>query len=315
MAERLATLVGIYALFGLGYQIVFGQPAPSISRKARCSASAPMRRRSRRRIRPVCSGLAPLAAAAVAALAAPPILRLQSHYFALATLALASLINLAAVNAESLTGGANGLVGFGVALPRGSTVAILVWLVLIAGVAAYAWVFGADGREGGLLRDAPLVAASLGIDAGLWRFLAFVIGGACAGLAGGFSAALTGVVSPEATGFSVMLLASPPWWSAARAIRSAPCWAPRSRCCCPSCSAACREAGCWPMPPRHSPSCCGRPRDGWPVRPPARDADPAGGAARPAHGASRSAVSGSASVASRRWATCPSPSRAVRSSG
>jgi branched-chain amino acid transport system permease protein len=33
-----------------------------------------------------------------------------------------------------------------------------------------------------------------------------VIGGACAGLAGGFAAALTGVVSPEATGFSVMLL-------------------------------------------------------------------------------------------------------------
>ena len=25
MAERLATLVGIYALLGLGYQIVFGQ--------------------------------------------------------------------------------------------------------------------------------------------------------------------------------------------------------------------------------------------------------------------------------------------------
>ena len=62
------------------------------------------------------------------------------------------------------------------------------------------------GEKARLLRDAPLVAASFGLAAGLWRFLAFVIGGAGAGLAGGFSAALTGVVSPEATGFSVMLL-------------------------------------------------------------------------------------------------------------
>ena len=53
-----------------------------------------------------------VAAAIAAALAAAPMLRLQSHYFALATLALASLVNLVAVHAESLTGGANGLVGF-----------------------------------------------------------------------------------------------------------------------------------------------------------------------------------------------------------
>jgi branched-chain amino acid transport system permease protein len=74
-------------------------------------------------------------------------------------------------------------------------------------VIAYASVFrGAMGEQARLLRDAPLVAASVGIDSALWRFVAFVIGGALAGLAGGFSAALTGVVSPEATGFSVMLL-------------------------------------------------------------------------------------------------------------
>jgi branched-chain amino acid transport system permease protein len=62
------------------------------------------------------------------------------------------------------------------------------------------------GEKARLLRDAPLVAASVGLSAALWRFTAFVVGGACAGLAGGFSAALTGVVSPEVTGFSVMLL-------------------------------------------------------------------------------------------------------------
>jgi branched-chain amino acid transport system permease protein len=93
------------------------------------------------------------------------------------------------------------------ALPRGRTLAIVVWLVLAAGVVVYATVFrGTVGEKTRLLRDAPLVAATLGIDGALWRFSAFVVGGAVAGLAGGFSAALTGVVSPEATGFSVMLL-------------------------------------------------------------------------------------------------------------
>jgi branched-chain amino acid transport system permease protein len=208
MAERLATLIGIYALLGLGYQIVFGQlRALSLAQGALFGVGAYATALTAPHLGPFALLAAPLAAAAVAALAAPPMLRLQSHYFALATLALASLINLVAVNAEDLTGGANGLVGFGMALPRGATLTILVWFVLAAAVIAYASIFkGATGEKARLLRDAPLVAASVGIDAALWRFLAFVIGGACAGLAGGFSAALTGVVSPEATGFSVMLL-------------------------------------------------------------------------------------------------------------
>ena len=208
MTERLATLVGIYALLGLGYQVVFGQlRALNLAQGALFGVGAYATALTAPLLGPFALLIAPLAAAAVAALAAPPILRLQSHYFALATLALASLINLVAVNAEDLTGGANGLVGFGLGLPHGTTLAIVVWLVLLAAVAAYASIFkGTMGEKARLLRDAPLVAASVGIDAALWRFTAFVVGGACAGLAGGFSAALTGVVSPEATGFSVMLL-------------------------------------------------------------------------------------------------------------
>ena len=65
---------------------------------------------------------------------------------------------------------------------------------------------GPLGETARLLREAPLAAATLGIDGARWRFAAFVVGGALAGLAGACSAALSGVVSPEATGFSVMLL-------------------------------------------------------------------------------------------------------------
>jgi branched-chain amino acid transport system permease protein len=208
MVERLATLVGLYGLLGLGYQIVFGQlGALNLAQGALFGVGAYVTALTASRLGPVALLLAPLAAALVAALAAPPILRLRAHSFALATLALASLINLAAVNVESLTGGANGLMGFGGALPRGTLLMVLVWLALGAAVAAYAAVFrGTMGDKAHLLREAPLVAASVGIDAARWRFVAFVIGGAAAGLAGGFSAALTGVVSPEATGFAGMLL-------------------------------------------------------------------------------------------------------------
>ena len=208
LGQRLVTLVGIYALLGLGYQIVFGQlRAFNLAQGALFGVGAYAAALSAPFVGGQAFLVSILAAAIVAALAAAPILRLQSHYFALATLALASLINLVAVHAESLTGGANGLVGFGTGLPRGTILMVLVWICLIPSVFAYVAVFrGSMGESAWLLREAPMVAASLGIDGALWRFLAFVAAGACAGLAGGFSAALSGVVSPEATGFPVMVL-------------------------------------------------------------------------------------------------------------
>jgi branched-chain amino acid transport system permease protein len=83
----------------------------------------------------------------------------------------------------------------------------MVWVCLIAGVLIYAQLFrNRLGEEARLLREAPLVAATLGIDGGQWRLVGFVVGGALAGLAGAFSAAVSGVVSPDVTGFSVMVL-------------------------------------------------------------------------------------------------------------
>lgn len=208
LGQRLVTLIGIYALLGLGYQVVFGQlRAFNLAQGALFGVGAYATALSAPYIGGQAFLASILAAMVVAALAAAPILRLQSHYFALATLALASLINLVAVHAESLTGGANGLVGFAADLPRGPILMVLVWVCLVPSVLAYAAFFKRSmGETARLLREAPMAAATLGIDGGLWRFLAFVAGGAYAGLAGGFSAALSGVVSPEVTGFPVMLL-------------------------------------------------------------------------------------------------------------
>jgi len=83
----------------------------------------------------------------------------------------------------------------------------VVWIVLIVSVLAYAWLFsGPLGETARLLREAPLAAATLGIDGARWRFAAFVIGAAFAGFAGACSASLSGVVSPEATGFPIMVI-------------------------------------------------------------------------------------------------------------
>ena len=187
--QRMVTLIGIYALMGLGYQLVFGQlGALNLAQGALFGTGA------------YAAALAPLpmaivAAALPAAIVAVLTLRLQSHYFALATLALASLISLVALHTESLTGGANGLAGFSTGLPRGAWLLVLVWAIVIAAVLAYARAFaGPLGEHARLLREAPLMAATLGIDGGRWRLVLFVMGGALAGLAGACSAALSGVV-------------------------------------------------------------------------------------------------------------------------
>ena len=206
--QRMVILAGIYGLMGLGYQLVFGQlGALNLAQGALFGLGAYAAALAAPILGPFALPAAILAAAIPAALVAAPLLRLQSHYFALATLALASLVNLVAVHAEGLTGGANGLAGFATSLPRGPVLLVTVWVCLIAGVLLYAWLFaGTTGKKAHLLREAPLLAAALGIDGAAWRFVAFVVGGALAGLAGACSAALSGVVSPEATGLSIMVL-------------------------------------------------------------------------------------------------------------
>jgi branched-chain amino acid transport system permease protein len=206
--QRMVTLVGVYALMGLGYQLVFGQlGALNLAQGALFGLGAYAAALTAPALGALALPVAILAAAIPAAIVAGPTLRLQSHYFALATLALASIVNLVAVHAERLTGGANGLAGFAGSLPRGPLLLAMVWTCLIAGVVLYAHLFrGRLGESARLLRQAPLLAATLGIDGGRWRLCAFVMGGALAGLAGAFSAAVSGVVSPETTGFSVMVL-------------------------------------------------------------------------------------------------------------
>ena len=215
-AVRLATLAATQALLVLGYQLVFGHAgALSLAQGALFGLGA--------YVAALLSLHAPwgvsltlpaaaLSAMLVAALVGAIVLRLETHYFALATLAVAQLIHLAAVNWETLTGGANGLPGIpaialaGVTMARGWPILLLAWSLF----AIAAWVVarvmaGLSGLALDLAREHPQAAQSVGIDVAALRFTAFVAGAGLAGLAGGLHAHVVGVVSPDVADMPVMV--------------------------------------------------------------------------------------------------------------
>ncbi|MGR0186350.1 branched-chain amino acid ABC transporter ATP-binding protein/permease [Azospirillum aestuarii] len=213
---RVLTVAGVYALAAIGFQIVFGLGgALSLAHGAffglgayatgilgsqwgwGFAATFPV------------SLLVPLLLALLVGL---PVLRLESHYFALATLGIAQVVHLLAVNSPALTGGANGLPGvpgimlFGWAAPRGLPLAAVVWgFVALGGLLAWRLARGRWGRALTLVRDDPLAAGTLGLDVGGLRLAAFALSAVYAGAAGALAVHTQRVVSPEVLEFPVMV--------------------------------------------------------------------------------------------------------------
>jgi branched-chain amino acid transport system permease protein len=214
---RVLTLAGIYTILVLGYQLVFGHAgALSLAQGAFFGIGGYVTGILATRWGwpfPATFALSLAAPALLALLVALPVLRLQSHYFALATLAIAQTVLLVAVNRVDLTGGANGLYGvpgiaaFGVQVPAGLPLLAFVWAC--AGLAMAACWLATRGRRRtayAMLRDAPLAAAASGLDLGRLRTQAFVLGAALAGAAGALHVHTLRVVSPEILAFDTMVL-------------------------------------------------------------------------------------------------------------
>jgi len=214
--QRLLALSGVYVILVLGYQFIFGHAgALSLAQGSFFGAGAYATGILASRWDLGFLSTLPLSiaiAALLAALVAAPVLRLRTHYFALATLALAQLLLLAAVNWEGLTGGANGLSGvppvsiLGWQAQRGFPLVAVVWA--IAGVAmllARQQMNPARRAAFAIARETPLAAPAFGIDAGLLRFRAFLISAAFGGAAGALFVHTNRVVSPETLGFGVMV--------------------------------------------------------------------------------------------------------------
>ncbi len=216
-ALRLFTQAGIYALAALGYQFVFGHAgALSLAQGAFFGLGAYIAG-----ILSVRFGAgfeltlpaAAIGAATLAALIALPVLRLRSHYFALATLGIGQVILLIAINWESVTGGANGIPNvpalslFGGTVGRGWPMLVLVWSLVVAGaLCARLLTGGLSGAALQLMREQPMAAEASGIDIGRIRFAALLLSALYGGAAGALQVHTVRVVSPEVLEFQVMVM-------------------------------------------------------------------------------------------------------------
>lgn len=213
---RLLTIAGLYALAAIGYQFVFGHAgALSLAQGMFFGLGAYVAGiLSLRAGAPFEATLpaAMLAAGCLAAAVAVPVLRLQSHYFALATLGIAQVVLLLAVNWVTVTGGANGLAGipaltlFGWTAGRGWPMLALAWTLVLAGALLARQITGGlAGPALALMRDQPMAAEATGIDTGRLRFAMFVLSALYGGAAGALQVHTVRVVSPEVLEFPVMV--------------------------------------------------------------------------------------------------------------
>jgi len=142
--------------------------------------------------------------AVVAAVIGFPVLKLESHYFAVATFAM-SLIVLSLINgAQGFTGGAIGVIGIppltigSVNFAEHMPYYVLVWvLVALALLVTYAIRASRTGRAFRVLAARPDVASSLGIQVRRYRVIAFVISAILASLAGSLIVEFSTYASPD----------------------------------------------------------------------------------------------------------------------
>ena len=140
-------------------------------------------------------GAAGLLGLALAAFA----VRLRGHYLAIASLGFAVITYQVLVNWEKVTEGVRGI--YGILPPVGSTIALFY---LVAGIALAAYVLidnlvrSPVGDTLRAIREDEVSAASLGVNAALWKAFAFGLGAAIADLAGCFYPGFVGTLVPDA---------------------------------------------------------------------------------------------------------------------
>jgi len=120
------------------------------------------------------------------------LLHLESHYIAMATIAVVLMTRVAVLNLPAVTGGVNGTPVF---------TELSIWYVLGA-LAVSIWVFARlrrsrYGLAAEIAREDTTVASTLGINIRRLRTVSFVISGCVGGLAGAFIASLYGYVDAD----------------------------------------------------------------------------------------------------------------------
>lgn len=144
----------------------------------------------------IAAGMA--APALVAFIIGKPTLRLSGVYLAMATLAFGEVVRITILNVESLTGGALGLNGIPQSTQWWHVALALVLTILVLWRIRRSKV----GRAFEAIKEDETAAGLMGIDVAGHKMLAFVLGGAIAGLAGTLNAHLTFFIGPAEYGFN-----------------------------------------------------------------------------------------------------------------
>jgi branched-chain amino acid transport system permease protein len=213
---RTLSVCGIFALLVIGFQYIFGHAgAVSLAQATFFGLGAYVTG-----VLGATYGLGflltfPLSCLIPALLAlviAVPVLKLEEHYFALATLGIGLVVVLVAVQWQEVTGGTNGLPGvpsvrfFGFEIHDRLQLFIFVWaLVALGALVAYQVTRGLYGRVFYLVRESHTAASCLGIDVSALRFGAFILSAVYGGAAGALMAHVIRVVSPENLELPVMI--------------------------------------------------------------------------------------------------------------
>ncbi len=153
--------------------------------------------------------LAMLASGAAAAVIALPALRLRADYLAIATLALASILQIFANNLQSVTGGSIGITGIPKPIAFQSADAPFLNAITIVGIGSAILLllllllqFMAESPWGRVLRavrEDEEATMALGKNTFNYKLQAFALGGALMGLAGALFAVTLGYVSPSSS--------------------------------------------------------------------------------------------------------------------
>lgn len=136
-------------------------------------------------------------------LLAVPLSKVRGVYQAIATIAFVEIVSSVILFAEDLTGGAMGLNG----IPK----LVDSWhlVVAVAFVLYVLYVLGNTslGRAWDAIREDEAVAVSLGIHVAKYRYIAFAVSGAIAGLFGALEALHSYALSPQQFGFPLLVAA------------------------------------------------------------------------------------------------------------
>jgi branched-chain amino acid transport system ATP-binding protein len=144
--------------------------------------------------------------AAISAILSIPALRVTGPYLAMVTIAFGFIVESVSIEWADLSGGSSGISGIPAPFPTNGMAMVICVFAALGVVSFHRFARSPLGLAMRAVAAAPSAARGIGIGPLPVRTAAFVLAAACAGLAGGLQAALTGFIAPSSFPFSQSIL-------------------------------------------------------------------------------------------------------------